>query len=314
MRSTRHFWLVFLLAVLSTGALADKAPALSLSQYRAQLEQLQQLTDEDHFDAVKARSAAESLPDKWEVTEQGQSFEIPLQWFKRAVPSIKDEDDSKLSDLHERVMDLEAEAERFGDLARDSSAERAKINQILARSEFHSVHSPNWYDRLKARVTQWLFDLVSRLFGAAAFPSISRMIVWVLVTLAVAVLAYLVYRTIKNNARLESFVPRLAPVSAKAWSVWMADAHAAASRGDWREAIHLSYWAGISLLEGRGLWRPDRARTPREYLHLLPAESASHPLLRQLTRRFEVVWYGYQAADEKTFQDSLVDLEKLGCR
>jgi Domain of unknown function (DUF4129) len=314
MRSTRHFWIVLVLALLSIGASADEAPPLSLSQYKNRLEELIQVTDEDHFDSAKVKAAAESLPDKWIVEQHGQSFEIPVQSFKRALLNVKDEDDSALDEVHDRLQELFAQAKHFDDSAVDATAERTKLTEILSRQEFRAVHSPNWYDRLKARVTQWLFDLISRVFGAAAFPTASRIIVWSLVILAVAVLAFMVYRTIKNNARLESPIPAIPAISAKSWSLWMAEANAAAARGDWREAIHLSYWAGISLLESRGLWRADRARTPREYVRLLPPDNASQPLLRQLTQRFELTWYGYKSADEQSFHESLADLEKLGCR
>jgi hypothetical protein len=93
----------------------------------------------------------------------------------------------------------------------------------------------------------------------------------------------------------------------------MAEARAAADRGNWREAIHLAYWCGVSFLEAQGMWRPDYARTPREYLRLLPSSSQHHPPLAALTRSFEVVWYGTQEADADSYSQTLAHLEKLGC-
>jgi len=77
---------------------------------------------------------------------------------------------------------------------------------------------------------------------------------------------------------------------------------------------HLGYWCGISFLEGQGLWRPDVARTPREYLRLLSPTDTNRDTLRLLTRSFEVVWYGTQEADANAFSDTLTQLEKMGCR
>jgi uncharacterized protein DUF4129 len=121
------------------------------------------------------------------------------------------------------------------------------------------------------------------------------------------------YRTIRSSAAHETILAGPLPVSAKEWTVWLAEARAAANRGDWRDAIHLAYWCSISYLEARGVWRPDRARTPREYLRLMPPSSADRPALAALTQGFELVWYGMQDADADAFAQALAQLKKLGC-
>jgi Domain of unknown function (DUF4129) len=62
------------------------------------------------------------------------------------------------------------------------------------------------------------------------------------------------------------------------------------------------------------MWRPDSARTPREYLRLLPSASEYRPALADLTRGFELVWYGTQPADSRAFARTMAQLEELGCR
>jgi hypothetical protein len=42
--------------------------------------------------------------------------------------------------------------------------------------------------------------------------------------------------------------------------------------------------------------------------------ASQYPVLAALTRKLEVVWYGYGDAAEEDFQETLVQLEKLGCR
>ena len=79
-------------------------------------------------------------------------------------------------------------------------------------------------------------------------------------------------------------------------------------------AVNLAYWGGISFLEESGMWRPDQARTPREYLRLLPADSQHRATLSTLTRQLEVTWYGNQQASPDTFSETLIHLEELGCR
>jgi hypothetical protein len=84
--------------------------------------------------------------------------------------------------------------------------------------------------------------------------------------------------------------------SAREWQLWLRDAQDAAAAGLWREAIHFLYWAAISRLESRRLWPADRARTPREYLLLLPKTDPRRDNLSTLTRSFERTWYGGREA------------------
>src|SRR5205807_6946990 len=121
------------------------------------------------------------------------------------------------------------------------------------------------------------------------------------------------YRAIWKRQAFTEVIPKDVAVSAKEWAIWLAEARAAAAKGEWRDAVHLAYWAGISFLERQGLWRPDRARTPREYLRLLSSSSEHRETLTALTRIFELAWYAKRDASESTFSQTLQELEKLGC-
>jgi hypothetical protein len=169
-------------------------------------------------------------------------------------------------------------------------------------------------DRLKQRLVEALINLMGRIFHSSSIPTISNVLVYGLMALALLAVAYWMYRTIRNNSGVEAIVPLTLTVSSKGWKIWMKEARSAAESGNWREAIHLGYWCGISFLEAQELWRPDIARTPREYLRLLPSASEHREPLRRLTRTFELVWYGTQAADANAFSETIAQLEKLGCQ
>jgi hypothetical protein len=160
----------------------------------------------------------------------------------------------------------------------------------------------------------WILRVLGRVFGASSAPTVGRVLVWTLVAAAVVVVAFLVYRAIRQSARVENVVPRDIAISSKAWHIWLSEAQAAAEHGSWRDAVHLAYWAGISFLEQSGMWNPDKARTPREYLRLLSANSSQRSQLVALTRRLELTWYGNQPAGPDTFAETLTLLENLGCR
>ena len=294
------------------GAVDQAAPALSVPEYVAQIDHTLAELDSLSDNPERARSVADSLPASWTVSDGNKTFTVPTDWLRSELR--KEQKPDSLKTVRERLRGMRAAAQAYSSPAGDNSAQRTAINSILARREFRNVHGPSFWDQLKRRVAEWLFRLLGRVIGSSAFPTVTRVVVWSIVGIAVLFVAWAVFRAIRRNAGLESIVIPVEAISAKEWTVWLSEARAAAARGDWREAIHLSYWAGISLLESRGMWRPDRARTPREYLRLLPAESEHHPALKALTRRFEVVWYGHSMADEQAYSQTLTELEKLGCR
>ena len=178
-----------------------------------------------------------------------------------------------------------------------SSAERDKLADILSRREFEKVRGESWYDRLKQAAQRWLFNLLQRIVTSSAFPVVGRVVIWALVALAVVAAAFWVVRNYRQSNVYTQFAGSPDVVSAKPWRDWQAEANAAAQAGRWRDAVHLSYWAAISFLEAQGLWRPDLARTPREYLKLLPEGDSHRDPLQELTRSFEKVWYGTRHSD-----------------
>ena len=132
-----------------------------------------------------------------------------------------------------------------------------------------------------------------------------------------ALLVILLWTWRRLRGRREEPAPReivpFAP-SARSWRLWLAEARSLGQQQDWRNAVHMAYWAGISFLEENGAWKPNRARTPREYLRLVGTRTPKYPPLAALTRQLEVVWYGYSDAGEPDFNEALAQLEKLGCR
>ncbi|HEY1860025.1 MAG TPA: DUF4129 domain-containing protein, partial [Gemmataceae bacterium] len=94
---------------------------------------------------------------------------------------------------------------------------------------------------------------------------------------------------------------------------WASDALAAAERGDYREAVHCAYWAAVVRLETLGLLKRDRARTPRESLRNLDPHPTEQRLLREFTRHFELIWYGYRPASAQDWSEARAHLEKMGC-
>jgi heme exporter protein D len=288
---------------------------LNFSEYLLELQFLNSWAKQASKNPQAAQEALNQLRGGWSVRTDTQSFSIDTGWLTDQFEKLqKNPTSSVRDDTLQRLAAMKANAAAFQNEPTDTKAARQKLHDILARSEFQQVRGATWWDRFWFRVRMWIYRTLSKMFGSSSAPTVGRFFVWSLVGIAVLALAYFIFHTIRQNARLESIMPEVLPVSAKQWRVWLKEAREAAAQGLWREAVHLAYWGGISFLEESGMWRPDQARTPREYLRLLPADSQHRATLKDLTRRLEVTWYGNEAAGPETFSETVTNLEELGCR
>lgn len=316
MTSWRTYILVWFLLPAAL-CCADSAPnrALTTAEYRSQLDGLVAGTRQLGGSGTAVSDALEHLPQSWRVHTEQRDFEVSTEGLRRDIRRYdKNKNAANAVAIRTRLESLRREIGGFEKAPADISAQRSALNSILARHEFNDVHGPTWIDRLKRWIFEKLLRFLRRLFQSSAIPAIGRYFVYGLIGLAGLALLYLVYRSIFQGPEFEEVVPSDLPVSAKEWAIWLSEARAAASRGDWRDAIHLAYWAGISFLEREGFWKPDRARTPREYLRFISAESEQRATLASLTRIFELAWYAKRETSEAKFFEALAELEKLGCR
>src|SRR5262249_49606929 len=157
-------------------------------------------------------------------------------------------------------------------------------------------------DVILAKLFGWLIRLLNRISPGNAGFNWFQVVIYTIIGGALTVI--LVWTLRRLRGRRGEPAPRaivpFAP-SARSWHLWLAEARSLAQQQDWRNAIHMAYWAGISFLEEHGAWKPNRARTPREYLRLVGARTPKYAPLAALTRQLEFVWYGYNDAAESDF-------------
>lgn len=306
--------------ILSLSRLSVAATGLSVTQYRQQLHEISERVRSlsDHPD--QAGSVIAAIPDQVtvetanrEVTVNYRPLKDDLSGVAKADSKLKPE---HLEHLRSYLGSLDAQAAACEQPVAEPEQSRQRLEGILARREFRKVHGPGLKETLLARLYRWLGRLLGRIrFGGSGAFGLLQVVVYVFVG---AALLILVWWTINRfRGKEEDLPPReIIPFSpsARSWRAWLAEARAQAGQQDWRNAIHLAYWAGISFLESGGAWKPNHARTPREYLRLLSTRNPNHPPLSALTRKFEIVWYGDRPAGRQDFQDTLGELEKLGCR
>jgi hypothetical protein len=296
---------------------SERVPAFSLAEYRDRLDQIATKANllQDHPEL--ASQLVTEIPDHLVVNTGTQDFTVNFRDLKDDLASFNSSEAAqrpdRLSQIKDYLGELRSAASDAG--TADHSSEQQKLREVLSRREFHKVRGPNAAETFLAKIYRWLARWLSKLHvGGGATSNVLQAVVYTLV--GVAVLLMLIW-TVRSLRRKDIDLPReimpFAP-SAKSWRTWLAEARQSAEIQDWRNAIHLAYWAGISSLESGGAWKPNRARTPREYLRLLGPRNLHHPPLSALTRKFEVVWYGERVAAEADFQETLAQLEQLGCR
>ena len=230
---------------------------------------------------------------------------------KIPAPSI----DTLLTEARQRLAaDAQQVAQPFRPVA-DYSAQRHALSAILAQRAYQGVAQTT----VREHFLEWFGNVLNEILGSLIrFGARSPWIGFVLRALLLGGLCllliwFLIRIERRSRIRLIEDGPGLpAAPSARNWQLWLRDAQAMAAQNLWREGIHFLYWAAIARLESRQLWPADRARTPREYLLLLPAADPRRPGLTALTKTFERTWYGGRAAGAADYQAALHTAAELG--
>ena len=240
-------------------------------------------------------------------------------WMSRALTNAKDapaaDRKTRMQEASAHLAELRREA---GISAAPSAAEfgkaRLAANAALARGEFQAAEGPTWIERRVSKMQDWLLRLFTGIdrLGKRA-PWLAPAIEWGCFGLAAGGLLWFVRQSLaRQTLRISlSEGAALAARGERDPADWAELARQRAEAGDWREAIHCVYWAAIALLEGRRAWKPNATRTPREYVRLLKPGTEAQSSLRELTRIFERIWYGYGVASAGQYHAAMQILGRL---
>ncbi|HYY72993.1 MAG TPA: DUF4129 domain-containing protein [Candidatus Bathyarchaeia archaeon] len=258
----------------------------------------------------------DSLPKRWTVSTPEGSFSVSSEPLRNQLTSLSSEKTQVW------VNHLAEEVAFSAQSVSGPSNAREELNRILARSEFAAVKPPSAWDLFRQRLAAWVERMLLKLLGGAAkHPLGGQILFWLLIVVAVGVVAMWVFRFFASRDRGSGLAPSTDVTATRTWQEWIREAREAAGRDDFREAVHSAYWAGIARLEDLGVVPKDRTKTPREYLKLVdePADGllALEPVHREplsaLTRGLERIWYANRGARLEDFRESLRLLEALGC-
>ena len=313
--------LVFLLLASGWICSASPLPCATAAQYRALLAHVDQQVEQpveqrSQQPDVSFAELADTVP-QCDFAAGGRNFHLSNFALRRELREIGAKPAGRAArlktlqdDLRQRLSGIDAYEH-----AVDPTA-KPKLQAILQQREFRQVGGQDASELLKQWAYGMLTKLLSRIFKDPSQVVLgSKIVAWTLCILVGGFILLRLYRWAMRERPPEAVreVIPFAP-SSKGWRDWLRQARAAVERGELREAVHAAYWAAISHLESSGAWRPDRARTPREYLRLMKQSDPARPLLADLTRDFEVVWYGNHPPALTEWESFLAKVERIGCR
>lgn len=283
--------------------------------------ELQRLSDvlSKNPSARELAALRDSLPAHWTVKTSEGNYSISSESLKRQLSA-----GSGLAKAWVDHVIQEMRSYSAANPSRDKNP-RAQLDRILAASEFSSVHPPSAWEIFRQRLSAWIGRLLYRIFGGLSrYPLGGQILFWMLLLAAVGFIALWLFRFLVSRDRMDLLPSSEVINASRTWQEWIQTAREAATRNDFRRAVHAAYWAGIARLEDLGVVPRDRTKTPREYLQLITqphkreiAQTANFAYcepLAALTKRFERVWYANRPAALEDFQHTLQHLEALGCQ
>jgi len=324
----RVAWLVLSLTVLASfprGVFCQSPDspatqrALDVQGYISELDRCSAVLNNPGKDPAAFHKLRVTLPPQWTVQAGEQRYAVSTDWLTDALAimgsstssnnSLRLQTERRLAALRDAARELEESAG-----SQDLRQSRAQLDRVMSAREFRGAHGPSWFDVLKNRIYSWIWRQIEKLLDRIGISrSIGNVIAWILISLAALLLTLWAVRFFLRGAARPEMGLQGASRPGRDWRDWLRDARGASERGDYRAAIHAAYWVAVVRLEETKFLPQDRSRTPRESLRLIRRESTEYAPLAQLTRRFELVWYGYRPATEADWSEAMQQLETLGC-
>jgi Domain of unknown function (DUF4129) len=304
-------------APLASAAAPQAVESLDLRGYMARLDRLADSLANAHEQPAAISRLRESLPQAWSVAAGGMRIRVSTAWLSAALGNLAQNPgragvlsrqiELRLAAMRAAAADLETSP------SPPSAEARKQLEEIFRRREFRGSEGPGAGELLAMRFVRWLLERIARLLNYLHVTArAGNVLAWVLIGAALLALGFWMVSSLarRSHAADLRIGPQVSPPGSRRWRE---EAQAAAERGDYRDAIHCAYWAAVSRLEDLQLLAPNPARTPRESLRLLDAHPREQTLLVDLTRLFEVIWYGFGPVSAADWSGARARLEQMEC-
>jgi hypothetical protein len=312
----------------SLPATASNSVFPDASSFAAELQRIGNAIVKEKATAAGLAPLRENLPSQWEITTTESRYSLsaePLRSLLRDAEQEKKTEKiaAKATEAADWAFDLANQVIAYaGAQTHGLPSARPSLDRILSQREFGSVHGPTSWDLFRQRVNRWIENLLLRfLRQIGRHPMGASLLFWFIVIAVVVWLAVALFRFWSRRGALDELQAPDSVAYVRTWQEWVHVAREAATRGDFREAIHSTYWAGICYLEDSEVVRKDRSRTPREYMRLVSNSTQlvasgrrTREALSALTLVLEQVWYGRRPASIQDFANAMQSVEALGCQ
>jgi hypothetical protein len=296
--------------------------------FAAELRKIGTAIEKEKPDPAGLASLRKNLPSHWELVASEHHYNIsaePLSGLLREAETGKKPKTitAKAEEAAQWAFDLANQVKAYAAAQNGGDSNvRATLDQILSRREFGAVKGPSAWDLFRQRVIREIGRLLGSVFQQIGrYPIGAKVLFWLVILAVVVWLALVLFRYWTRRAALEELQAPDVVAYIRTWQEWIQTAREAATRGDFREAVHSAYWAGISYLEESEVVRKDRTRTPREYMRLISNATQlaasgrkTREALSSLTIVLEQVWYGRRPASSQDFTNAIQSVEALGCQ
>jgi hypothetical protein len=179
----------------------------------------------------------------------------------------------------------------------DHSAAQARdaADKVLSRFEYQ-VPSPT----ILQRVRTWIGEQLARLLGKLGVGGSASIVAWLILAIAVAIVAFFVIRFAKGVTPDATRTTDATAARPRTADGWRAEAAEQERQGHWRAGLRCRYRALVADLAQRGLVDEVPGRTTGEYR----AEVGQNvpkvaPEFGGATELFEAAWYGNRPTGEQ---------------
>ncbi|MFQ3590477.1 MAG: DUF4129 domain-containing protein [Chloracidobacterium sp.] len=218
--------------------------------------------------------------------------------------------------MREHLRRLEAQLDIIQSyLSASVDGSAANIQEILARDAFQPIKKTK---TPLEQLREWFFQLLEKLLpkgsrqsdgGLSTWNQWAQGGIWIgIAALLIAGSLWVVRRlrrqakSVEEGARIILGEPVALDMDA---DELLAQARAAAEAGDWRQGVRKIYIALLHDLDKRGIVPLNPAWTNHEYLAAVRAQSSLYPAMRELTDRFDWLWYGQHPGSREDYERCL---------
>ena len=296
--------------------------ATPFAEYASRVEQAAKLVQsllKDDYEEAEIRGTlkvvAQMLPTTEDIEFNREIVHVDNAWLHQAITALSHEKEARQRQLIVIQHRLSALARRLKPAseikAEEPGDERARLQQILARSEYQpESEQQSTLQKWLRRAWRGFVRVLERIFSAggesARAPNgltllLLRFLIYAVVGVAVIWgLSAIIRRQRRRISRPEKGGLREVLGEQIEEHVTAEDLIKAASElaraGEYRLAIRRAYIALLYELEQRGKLRLHRAKTNHDYLRALGSEPAIYFPVADLTNAYERVWYGHADA------------------